>query len=132
MTLTAAHIDSLSSKGNCGISQLTEVAEDSLYTQLVYAREHGDQMTPEQKLRIGYHVAAGVADMHGIGNRPSVAHNDISSEQILLVNGVYKLSDFHLSSFMTQDRNGTNCKEEGKRMHQEVTVQNACFVHHRC
>lgn len=108
--------------GNCGISQLTEVAEDNLYSQLVYARKHGDRMTPEQKLRIGYQIASGVADLHSIDNRaPSVAHNDISSEQFLLVDGVYKLSDFHAASFMKQDQNGTNCREGAKKMNREVS-----------
>lgn len=117
---------------------MLEVAEDNLYSQLVNARQHGDQMTPEQKLRIGYHIAAGVADLHSIdGNSPSVVHNDISSEQFLLVNGVYKISDFHAASFMTRDREGRNCKHEPKRMHRDVSTpmrdgvcinENLCFL----
>lgn len=66
--------------GNCGIAQIVQAAQDSLFTQIVYARKYGDEMTPQQKLIIGYQVASGVADLHSIDTHgPSVAHNDLSS-----------------------------------------------------
>ena len=89
------------SYANCGVSQLTELAEGgNLHDQMKIARQHGDKMTPDDKLRIGYHVATAVADMHSIdGDEPSMSHNDLCCHQFMFLDGVYKLNDFHLASF---------------------------------
>lgn len=117
--------------GNCGISQLTELAESSLFAHIVHARQAA-LLTSEEQLSIAHHVASGVADMHTAG----IAHNDLSPDQFLLVNGIYKISDFHLASFTKQTQNdGTICKEKPQTMNLHVSaiytaVYESFLVHH--
>jgi hypothetical protein len=107
--------------GNCGNSQLTEYAPGlNLYSQIKHAKDVGrDTMSSISRLKIGYHVASAVADVHSFereDNMPSLAHNDLCCDQYLLVNGVYKLNDFHLSSAIYKDQDGHQCPEPPKGM----------------
>lgn len=108
--------------GNCGVSQLTELATGgNLHAQIKMARTNGDRMSPETKLRIGYQIAKALADMHSIdGNVPSLVHNDICCHQFLLVDSVYKLNDFHLSSTVYTTGAGNACRDPPKSMNENV------------
>jgi tRNA A-37 threonylcarbamoyl transferase component Bud32 len=71
-----------------------------------------DFMNAEKRLRVGYHVASGVAAMHSIDEKPSLVHNDLCHHQYILMDGVYKLNDFHLASLNLIDKEtGSSCKE---------------------
>lgn len=107
----------LSIHGNCGVSQIIELGESSLHDLIKLARLHGDRLTPKDKLKIGLQLASGIADVHSIdGNVPSMSHNDLDPGQIILVDGVYKVSDFHLASIKYHDAKGTGkvCQEPPK------------------
>jgi hypothetical protein len=101
--------------GNCGASQLTAYASGgNLHDLIALARRDGDQMSPLDKLKISYHVAQGVADLHAIDgdDEPSLVHNDLCCHQFVLIDGVYKLNDFHLASIVTRNRNdGSVCMD---------------------
>jgi hypothetical protein len=87
------------------------------------ARQHGDRMSPENKLRIGYQVATAIGDLHSVdGDTPSVTHNDLCCHQFILIDGVYKLNDFHLASTLKQDRKGNACLDPPKGMNSNVRM----------
>lgn len=105
----------LDAYGNCGASQLTAFAQGgNLHDLIALARRNGDPMSPLDKLKVGYQVAQGLADMHAIdGDEPSLVHNDVCCHQFVLIDGVYKLNDFHLSSVETRNRyDGSLCLNE--------------------
>jgi len=79
--------------GNCGGSQIIEIGESSFHDYIKLARQHGDKTSPKDKVRIGFQLASGIADMHSIDgtDRPSLAHNDIDPGQIILVDNVFKI-----------------------------------------
>lgn len=116
--------------GSCGASQLTEVgAGGNIHDLVKIARLQGkDPMSPENRLRVGYHVASGVAAMHSIdGDVPSLVHNDLCCHQYILVDGVYKLNDFHLASIKLQDRmTGKACKEPKWSPNGKVRTERLC------
>ena len=63
-------------------------------------------ISPISKLKIAFHVASAVADMHSLEQHPdglpSMVHNDLCCHQFLLVDGIYKLGDFDWVTFLTQ------------------------------
>jgi hypothetical protein len=63
-------------------------------------------ISPLSKLKIAFHVATAVADMHSLETHPdglpSMVHNDLCCHQFILVDGIYKLGDFDLTTFLTQ------------------------------
>ena len=88
----------LSVYGSCGVSQLIEYAiGGNAYDLIAYSRIKGDEMTPLDKLKMGFHIASGTAAVHTIDsdNSPSLAHNDLCCHQFILIDGVYKLNDFN-------------------------------------
>lgn len=82
-------------------------------------------MLPRDKLRIGYQVAAAVGHMHSFDDDgiPSLAFNDLCCHQFLLVDGVYKLNDFHLSSVILKDSEGNACPQEPANMNHNVSLR---------
>jgi hypothetical protein len=64
-------------------------------------------MSSVDKLKICVQIAAAVADLHGFetDNVPSLSHNDICCHQFILVDGVYKLNDFHLAEYLKHNKN---------------------------
>jgi len=62
-----------------------------------------------QRLRYATQAALGVADLHDVNQYeegaigPAVAHTDISLDQFISLNGVYKLSDFNRVYFMRRN-----------------------------
>jgi serine/threonine protein kinase len=109
--------------GNCGFSQILELGEFSFHDYVKHARQQGEKTTPSDRLKIGFQLASGIADMHSIdGDRPSLAHNDIDGGQIILVDGVFKLSDFHLASIKYEDQEGEVCHERPKNLSNHVSI----------
>jgi len=103
--------------GNCGVSQIIELGQSSLHDLIKIARLYGDKMSSADKLRVSFQLASGIADVHSIdGDVPSLAHNDLDGGQIILVDGVYKVSDFHLAGIKFEDRHGNVCREGAKSM----------------
>ena len=83
-------------------------------------------MSPENKLRIGFQVATAVGDMHSAdgdnNNMPSISHNDLCCHQFILIDGVFKLNDFHLASTLYKDREGNACVDWPKGMNRNVRI----------
>ena len=98
--------------GNCGVSQLTELSRGgTIHDLMKISRRNGEKMTAQDRLRVGYHVAAGLAALHSFDGAPSIAHNDICCHQYILIDGVYKLNDFHQASVLTLKEDGSPCKQ---------------------
>lgn len=111
--------------GNCAISQLTQLAEHSLFAHILHERRQlllagnttTSRMTPEEQLSIAHHVASGIADMHHAG----IAHNDLSIHQFLFVEGIYKISDFDFASFVKTNKEGLlPCREQPQTTNRHV------------
>jgi tRNA A-37 threonylcarbamoyl transferase component Bud32 len=87
--------------GYCGLSQVIEYGQNGNIHDLVkVARDmKDDKLSSLQKLKICVQIATAVADMHSI----DVVHNDLCCHQFILVDGVYKLSDFDGSDFVKRN-----------------------------
>jgi tRNA A-37 threonylcarbamoyl transferase component Bud32 len=87
--------------GYCGLSQVVEYGPNGNIHDLVkVAREtEKDKLSSLQKLKICVQIATAVADMHSI----DVVHNDLCCHQYILVDGVYKLSDYDFSDFVKRN-----------------------------
>jgi serine/threonine protein kinase len=59
----------------------------------------------EELLKVAHDVACGVRDAHNFDHREraTIAHCDLSPDQFLLVDGVYKLNDFNRAKFLSWD-----------------------------
>mmetsp|Transcript_18290 Transcript_18290/g.25777 ORF Transcript_18290/g.25777 Transcript_18290/m.25777 type:complete len:480 (+) Transcript_18290:140-1579(+) len=95
--------------GYCGLSQLVEYSEGgNLHDLIKTSRMHDqDPQTPIDRLKVGIQVATAVADLHSFEEDgiPSITHNDLCCHQFILVDGIYKLNDFHLGQFLHKDKN---------------------------
>ena len=101
----------LTSYGFCGLSQVNECGEaGSAYDLIERFRGRGNHtplvMSPLDKLRVGIQIVTALADLHGFEDDgvASVTHNDLESDQFILVDGVYKLNDFHLAHLLQRNR----------------------------
>ena len=98
----------LSTYGYCGLSQVIEYGEGgSIHDLVKRARLEGrDNMDPIDKLKVAIQLVTAVADLHGFekDGKASITHNDLCCHQFILVDGVYKLNDFHLSRFLKKNR----------------------------
>jgi hypothetical protein len=65
-------------------------------------------ISPFDRVKIAYHVATAVADMHSLEEHPyglpSMAHNDLCCHQFMLIDGIYKLGDFDWATMLTQTK----------------------------
>lgn len=98
----------------CGLSQVIELGDGggNLHDLIKTTRQKiRDELSSIDKLKIGYQLVSAVADMHG--NDPAtipIVHNDICCHQFILVNGIYKLNDFHLAKFQKKHvSSGNTC-----------------------
>ena len=93
----------------CGATQVIEYSEGgNLHDLIKIARLAGEDKMPSiDKLRICVQVAEAVAAVHSFEKDgiPSLSHNDLCCHQFLLVDGVYKLNDFHLAKYMKKNKN---------------------------
>ena len=116
------------------IRKLFVASQGALYDQMVLAKNTANALDglwndPETNLRVSYHLARAVADLHSIDatDATSFVHNDICCDQFLFIDGVFKLNDFNLAS--TQLRNqtsGLGCKNEGAYVRQDVITGQSC------
>ena len=62
-------------------------------------------ISPLDRLKIGIHIASGVADLHSV----DFIHNDLHEQQFLYKDGLFKLNDFNFAKPMYADKytNGT-------------------------
>mmetsp|Transcript_22236 Transcript_22236/g.33125 ORF Transcript_22236/g.33125 Transcript_22236/m.33125 type:complete len:469 (-) Transcript_22236:279-1685(-) len=90
--------------GYCSNSALYEYGDNSdlEYAIVAQSSDYPDYYSEEEQLTIAVHVAAAIADLHSIDdpNRASVAHADIQLSQFILIDGVYKLTDFNRCRFI--------------------------------
>lgn len=112
--------------GACGTSQLVEYsAYGNLFDWMKLTR-HGqrESPTPVEKLKLAIQIATGVADMHSIDQDQglvSMAHNDICCHQFMMVDGTFKLGDFHLSTFVKKNQtSGHECEEWNRGMNSAI------------
>lgn len=96
--------------GVCGAAQVVEYSDKGTLHDLVkIARlQKRDTMKPIDKLKIAIHIASAVTDLHET-SLVAATHGDLCMNQYLLVDGIYKLNDFHLSAFVREDANHQTC-----------------------
>jgi len=112
--------------GFCGTSQLTEYSEGgNIHDRVKEARMKDRGERPKDlnvfgdsknKLKIAIQVISAVADLHTFEKDgiTSIVHQDVCCHQIIYVNGVYKLGDFHLSTLLKKRKDtGEVCPEVG-------------------
>lgn len=88
------------------------------FTTFVKRARMGDEkfrtVSALTKLKIAYHLATAVADTHSLesdGGFISLAHNDLCCHQFVLIDGIFKLNDYHLSVFVLKSlQSGQPCK----------------------
>lgn len=111
--------------GYCGLSQLLEFGNGgNIHDLIKIARlQKRDDMAPVDKLKIGIQIVSAVADMHGFekDGLVSLTHNDICCHQYVLVNGVYKLNDFHLSYLQKKNKETNQVCLEGPNFASRVS-----------
>lgn len=103
----------VSTYGCCGITQVVEYAQGgSLYDLVERLRgakgfEPALDMSSVDRLRVAIQVITALADLHGFEKDgvASVSHNDFDTDQLLLIDGVYKLNDFNLAYLLKRDGN---------------------------
>ena len=120
--------------GLCGASQITEFSEGgNIHDRIKEARlTKTDPISPSEKLKIGYQIATAVADMHSFESDlvTSLVHLDICCHQFMLIDGVYKLGDFHLSAFTRKDKDtGDICLEHPLTMHPKLRSPEEFYEH---
>eukprot|EP00978_Attheya_sp_CCMP212_P018125 scaffold49244_cov52-Attheya_sp.AAC.4 len=89
--------------GYCGLSQMVEYSTGGELRALIRKNNlaEEDAIDPIDNLKISIQVASAMSDLHD--ESISVAHGDLSVDQIILIDGIYKLNDFHLSEFLFWD-----------------------------
>lgn len=95
--------------GYCGLSHFEEYGgRGTLHDRIQLARDYKDQLVPLKKLRICVQIMTALADMRFLG----VAHNDICCHQIILIDGIFKLNDFNLVTFVRRNkRTNAACRD---------------------
>jgi serine/threonine protein kinase len=102
--------------GSCGMTQTLEYSDyGNLFDwmKLTRAKER-PALSPMERLKFGIQMTTAVADVHSIDEEEhhwvSMTHNDICCHQFIHVDGIFKLGDFHLSTFHKKSRiNGMAC-----------------------
>lgn len=63
------------------------------------------ELSKEELLKVAHDVACAVRDAHNFDEREraTIVHADISPDQFLLVDGIYKLNDFNRGKFLSWD-----------------------------
>lgn len=103
--------------GYCSTSGLFEYSDGGdIYNALWPENERGEtvphNLTNMDKLHIATQAAMGLADVHNVDmeGKASIAHTDISADQFILIDGLWRINDFNRARFIGQYRhNGTNC-----------------------
>jgi hypothetical protein len=98
----------VSTYGYCGLSQISEYGGEGSLWDLVERmrwKEEGFDIPSLDKLRIAIQIVTAVADLHGFEEDgvASVTHNDLNPDQFVMIDGMYKLMDFELSSFVERN-----------------------------
>ena len=121
--------------GYCGLSQLVEYSEGgNLHDLIKTSRMHDqDPQTPIDRLKVGIQVATAVADLHSFEEDgiPSITHNDLCCHQFILVDGIYKLNDFHLGQFLHKDKNTNQVCQSRTNYNPRVRTHLGCLCAYR-
>lgn len=109
--------------GACGTSQVVEFSPYGNLFDWMKLTRHGQRElpTPIEKLKFGIQISTAVADVHSIDQDKgllSLTHNDVCCHQFIMVDGVFKLGDFHLSRFHKKNafEAHATCEERPPRM----------------
>jgi hypothetical protein len=107
---------------SCAVSQRVEYSSGgNIHDLIKIARLYPlvEKTTPLTKLKIAYQVASAVTAMHGAEKDGVVGmtHNDLCCHQFILIDGIYKLNDFHLATFMERSiENHKPCAYSAQRV----------------
>lgn len=102
--------------GSCGMTQTLEYSDyGNLFDWMKLTRAKQRAIpSPVERLKFGFQMATAVADVHSINEADgvvSMTHNDICCHQFIHIDGIFKLGDFHLSTFHKKNRtSGEACK----------------------
>jgi len=92
--------------GFCGNSAVFDFADMGSVANLIWPKSHKKpgfcQLNSFERLNISKQVAHGITDMHEYGTKgiPSISHTDITPDQFVFVDGIYKLNDFNRCRFI--------------------------------
>lgn len=81
--------------------------------------------TPLEQLKFAIQILTGVADVHSIDQDKgmlSMSHNEVCCHQFMFVDGIFKLGDFHLRTFLRQNEtSGKECPQFYQSMNSVLT-----------
>lgn len=87
--------------GYCSTAVIMDHAPQDMESYNEQRLEGNITISPLDQLKIGIHIASGVADLHAVG----FIHNDLHEQQFLYQNGVFKLNDFNYAKPIYVDKN---------------------------
>jgi len=92
--------------GYCTNSGLFDYSPNGSMEDHIFKSEKKQEWTKQLKLRFSWQAATGLADVHGVdmkGDSASISHTDISVDQFIWLDGMYKLNDFNRARFIRWD-----------------------------
>ena len=88
--------------GFCGNSGLFEYGDGGDVSRWIYHRENDSAYSFTEALDVATQIAEGIAAAHSVDGSEyaTIAHTDITANQFILIDGVYKLNDFNRCRFI--------------------------------
>jgi len=86
----------------CGNSGLFEYSDGGDITRWIYHRNKDQPYSTREALDVAAQVAQGIAAAHSVDSKEyaTIAHTDITSNQFIKIDGVFKLNDFNRCRFI--------------------------------
>mmetsp|Transcript_13049 Transcript_13049/g.19873 ORF Transcript_13049/g.19873 Transcript_13049/m.19873 type:complete len:523 (-) Transcript_13049:32-1600(-) len=86
----------------CGNSGLFEYSDGGDITRWIYHRDKDKPYSSKEALAVATQVAQGIAAAHSVDSKEyaTIAHTDITSNQFIKIDGVFKLNDFNRCRFI--------------------------------
>jgi len=117
--LTASHLV-VNIFGYCSATGVFEYSDGGdIYAALLPSDDNDEKneakkkkLSSLEKLQIATQSAMGLAEVHNIDKegQASIAHTDISPDQFILIDGLYRINDFNRARFISKNRtSGENC-----------------------
>jgi serine/threonine protein kinase len=96
--------------GYCTNSAVFDVSREGSLADFIAGEGKGkfdiSTWTPKDKLKYAWQISKAMADVHSVGNihgSAAISHTDISPDQFLWLDGMFKLNDFNRARFILWD-----------------------------
>jgi len=91
--------------GSCSNTALFDLAPNGTMEDMIYddKKVEMSKWTAEHRLQYSWQVAKAMTELHSVGNihdSAAISHTDVSTDQFLWVNGMFKLNDFNRARFI--------------------------------